>query len=191
MKLNQPEEIVRTQVDFGALSSVRKVIVLKGYQNDGKTAILTDLIRQLCIKFPNAWFGRGNRTADKFDISKVAEYATITDSTAVFKINGVIVVVRTGGDNPSVMSDTFNVAARYKAQIVVTALKVEVNAMKKSRVLIAYEYIKKTLAFEEVVIDIRGKKFRKAQYVQEKKTAGEIVKVVEECISGLKHLREG
>ena len=105
------------------------------------------------------------------------------------EINCVVVVVRTGGDNPSIISHTFKVAAEYNAQIVVTALKINKNGARASRVQIAYEYIKQKLSFEEMVSDIHGKKFRNAQYVQERETASFLVKIVEDCVSSLaKHV---
>ena len=175
--MKTPEEIVDSIVNVDELTSLKKIVVLEGEHNAGKTSTLKDVVRQVYELYPTAWMGRRKYLAEKFDIKTLSENVQSRDYTAVFKINGIVVVIRTGGDNPSVIASTFSIAAKYKAEIVVMALKVANN---KSRAQIAFEKIMQSVKVEVVTKNIRGRVLRK--YSEETEVAKSIVSVVVENV---------
>ena len=178
------KEIVSTILNV-SISSIKRVVVLKGYHDDGKTSTLTDLIRQLHEQFPAAWIGPRKFNPERFDVSRLSEGVVIKDSTAVFKIDGVTVLIRTGGDNPSTIVHTFSIAKRYNAQIIVTALKVGEKREERSQT--AYRYISEHFSFDETIIDICRKGFRNVDYRSEQEQAAELVKIVKTSISSVRN----
>ena len=177
IKMKTPEEIVDSIVNVNELTSVKKIVVLEGEHDAGKTSTLKDVVRQVYELYPTAWMGQRKYVAEKFDIKTLSENVQSRDYTAVFKINGIVVVIRTGGDNPSVIASTFSIAAKYKAEIVVMALKVGNN---KSRAQIAFEKIMQSVKVEVVTKNIRGRVLRK--YSEETEVAKSIVSVIVENV---------
>lgn len=177
-KMKTPKEIIG-MVDMNALMCMKKVLVLKGYRDDGKTSTLKELIRQVNELYPNTWCMRGKYSAEKYDVKTLVDGVKYGDRSAVFKINGVVVVIHTAGDNPSAISRTFTIAAKYRAQIVVMALKV--NDGEKSRAQIAFEEIRQSVSCEFVEFDIRGRRLR--TFEVESEFAETIVSVISRLVN--------
>ena len=87
----------------------------------------------------------------------------------------------TGGDNPGVISGTFATAIRYRAEVVITALKVSAAGSEKSPAQIAYEFIEQRSSFESTCIDICGRRLRSVE--EESKCAQQIVEIVQSYVS--------
>ena len=49
------EDVVVDKIEATDITCVRKVVLLKGHGDDGKTTILKDVVRQLHEMYPNAW----------------------------------------------------------------------------------------------------------------------------------------
>ena len=170
------DDVVRLRVDVQQITSVKQVIMLKGFRDDGKTTALKEVIKRLHQRFPNAWRSRKRYNPEKFELSGVSTVVKAQDWLAVLEINGITVLIYTGGDNPSIIANTFALAVRYKAQIVVTALKVAKEGCGTTRAQQAYELIAKERSLEATYVDICGKKLRSVQVTQN--IAEEIVGII-------------
>ena len=170
------EDVVVGKIGATDITCVRKVVLLKGHGDDGKTTILKDVVRQLHEMYPNAWALNRKYNACQFDITIVSEDRKSGDYVAVYRINGIVVLIYTGGDNPSFIVNTFVMAARYNAQVVVSALKVGDDCESKTRAQLAYDIIEGRGAFETTSVDIRGRRLRTV--TEERVVAEQIVGII-------------
>ena len=66
------DDVVRLRVDVQQITSVKQVIMLKGFRDDGKTTALKEVIKRLHQRFPNAWRSRKRYNPEKFELSGVS-----------------------------------------------------------------------------------------------------------------------
>ena len=170
------EDVVVGKIGATEIACIKKVVLLKGHGDCGKTTILKDVVRQLHEMYPNAWALNRRYNAHKFDITLVSEDRKSGDYVAVYRINGIVVLIYTGGDNPSIVVNTFVMAAKYKAQVVVSALKVRDEGESKTRAQLAYDMIERRGAFETTSVDIRGRSLR--TIAEERVVAEQIVGII-------------
>lgn len=169
-------DVVRSGVEVKEITCVKQVIMLKGFRDDGKTTVLKEVIKRLHQLFPNAWKSHNRYDPKQFDLSKVSTVVKNRDWLAVLEINGITVLIYTGGDNPSVIARTFAIAVKVEAQIVVTALKVKKEGNGTTRAQQAYDLIANGKSFETTCVDICGRRLRSVQASQS--VAKEIVEIV-------------
>ena len=179
-KMKSVEMVVSERITTTDITCVKNVVVLKGYVDDGKTTVLKEVVRQLHEMYPDAWALRRRYDARKFDITMVVANEDGGDCVAVYKINGIVILIFTGGDNPSVVTNTFAMAAKYRAQVVVSALKVKNEGCMKTRAQLAYELIERRASFETTYVDICGRRLRSAP--EEQIVAREIVGVINNLV---------
>lgn len=170
------EDVVRSNVEVQQITCVKRVIMLKGFRDDGKTTVLKEVIKMLHKRFPDAWRSHNRYDPGKFELSEVSTDVKAKDWLAALEINGIMVLIYTGGDNPSIVANTFAIAVRYNAQIVVTALKVAKEGCETTRAQQAYDLIANGTSFETTYVDICGKKLRDVSATR--KRAEEIVEII-------------
>ena len=172
------DDSINSMVDLARLTCLKSAIILRGLKDDGKTTTLKDTIRQMHDLYPCAWIAHTKYNAERFDIFKPE--LTGGDYMAVFRINGIVIVMYTGGDNPSILARVFSAVVRYQATIVVSALKISGKKSKMTRAQVAYERIECELNLETTYVDICGQKLRVAK--DERKVATRIVDTIQKMV---------
>jgi len=157
-------------------TSLKWVLALKGFHDDGKTSTLKTLIRLLHERDPQSWLC-------KFDARKVAVTGNRAEREyhAVICYKGVIVVILTGGDSPSVILGNFRSFVYHKAVVGITAVKVNADGKSETRAAVAYRKMVERLHVQECVVDIRGRKLRTE--IEEIEVAERIIEELDAIVS--------
>ena len=148
--------IIAKRIHKESFKSLKQVIALEGYQNDGKTSVIKALIGELYRRDPKSWKGYRRFNPDKV---KITGAKCESEYSAVFCYRGVTIAICSWGDNPSVMASSFEFFARHQAVVGITAVKVEVEG-KTALAATAYAQAESILGFKSTRISIRGEKLR-------------------------------
>jgi hypothetical protein len=157
-KIDQIKEsmvVVREKMEDIKLECLKHVIVLKGYNNDGKTSVLKCLIEELYNRNPQNWVGKQKFNPEKVDVEKSkGEYR------AVFNYKGIIIAIKTAGDTRDIIIKNFQYFGKCKVSIAITAVRVH----EKNRADIVAEHtyseINSMRSFVSHEISIEGMKLR-------------------------------
>lgn len=147
--------VVRERMENIKLESLKHVIVLKGYNNDGKTSVLKCLIEELYKRNPKNWIGK-----QKFNPEKVEVEKSKGEYRAVFNYKGIIIAIQTAGDTRDIIIKNFQYFEKCKVSIAITAVRVH----EKNRADIVAEHtyseINSMRSFVSHEISIEGMKLR-------------------------------
>ena len=172
--------IIAKRIHKESFKSLKQVIALEGYHDDGKTSVLKMLIAELYRRDSKSW--RKDRKYDPTMV-KVSGSQCKGDYSAVFCYKGVFIAITTGGDNPSVLAENFEFFARYHAVVGITAVKV--NAENETFLAAtAFEQSELIIGFKSRKIDIRSRKLRDEQ--SEMSVVNDIIKALDLVVSEVK-----
>lgn len=172
--------IIAKRIHKESFKSLKQVIALEGYHDDGKTSVIKTLIGELYRRDPKSWKGSRKFNPDKVKITG-SKYES--EYSAVFCYRGVMIAIYTGGDNPSVNAGSFEFFARHHAVIGITAVKVEVEG-KTTLAATAYAQAESIIGFKSTKISIRGKLLREEK--QEMVIVKEIIASLDAIVDNLK-----
>ena len=148
--------IIAKRIHKEAFKSLKQVIALEGYRDDGKTSVIKTLIGELYRRDPKSWKGYRRFNPDKV---KITGAKCESEYSGVFCYRGVTIAIYSRGDNPSVIAGNFEFFARHQAVIGITAVKVEVEG-KTTPAATAYAQVESIIGFKSTRISIRGGKLR-------------------------------
>lgn len=154
-KIKNSIAIVRERMTQIKLESLKHVIVLKGYNNDGKTSVLKCLIEELYKRNPQGWMGKKKFNPDKVDVEK-----STTEYCAVFNYKGIIIAIQTAGDTKDIIVRNFKYFEKHRASIAITAVRVHMEGKAEIVAEHAYAEIEATRSFVSHDISIEGKRLR-------------------------------
>ena len=172
--------IIAKRIHKESFKSLKQVIALEGYQNDGKTSVIKALIGELYRRDSKSWRGVRKFNPDKV---KITGAKCESEYSAVFCYRGVTIAIYSRGDNPSVIAGNFEFFARHHAVIGITAVKVE-DEGKTTLAATAYAQAESIIGFKSTKISIRGKRLREEK--QEMVIVKEIIASLDAIVDDLK-----
>ena len=92
--------IIAKRIHKESFKSLKQVIALEGYRDDGKTSVIKTLIGELYRRDPKSWKGYRRFNPDKV---KITGAKCESEYSAVFCYRGVTIAIYSRGDNPSVI----------------------------------------------------------------------------------------
>ena len=159
-KIVRAESIVSQRLTKIKFQHLRHVIVLTGYNNDGKTSVLKALIAEIYRRNPNGW--RAPRKYDSARVEISVEKRNV-EYQAIFEYCGVRIAITTAGDASNIVAWNFEYCAKYNVEIGIMAVRVSAGEKKVAAAEYAYRKARSMVSATEHVVDIAGKKIREKE----------------------------
>ena len=175
-------EYVHQRMEAIRVEHLKHVIVLKGYNNAGKTSVLKLLIEELYRRNPQGCAEQSSFNPIRVDVTNTREYH------AVFNYRGGRIEIRTAGDTKDIIVKTFECFDKHQVEIGITAVRVHQEGKADVVAEHVYAEIDSIRQFRSHEISIVGRKLRTRE--TEMAVVEEIIAVLDEIIIASNNRKE-